>query len=287
MQYSFKRKPEWLRKKISFSINKELESILEKHNISTVCQEAMCPNISECFSKKQATFLIMGTECTRRCTFCAVDKGYPKPLNIEEPQNIAQAVKIMGLRHVVITSPTRDDLDDGGTEHFCKTVQAIKEMDNSIVVEILIPDLQEDKESIKKIANSGADIVAHNLETIPRLYHIRKGASYKRSLSVLKMLKEYNDKIAIKSGIMVGLGEKRDEVLELMQHLLDVGCEYFSIGQYLQPSQKHENVVEYVEPKEFEILKIIGLDMGFRYIQSSPYTRSSYMAHEYLEHQNG
>ncbi|WP_304543868.1 lipoyl synthase [Sulfurimonas microaerophilic] len=287
MQYTFKRKPEWLRKKINFSINKELESLLEEHNISTVCQEAMCPNISECFSKKQATFFIMGTECTRRCSFCAVDKGHPKPLDSNEPQNIAQAVKIMGLKHVVITSPTRDDLSDGGALHFCKTVQAIKELDNSIVVEILIPDLQGDSEALKKVANCGADIIAHNIETISRLYHIRKGASYNRSLDVLKMLKEYNPKIATKSGIMVGLGEKREEILELMQHLLDVGCQYFSIGQYLQPSQKHENIVEYVEPNEFEALKIIGLDMGFRYIQSSPYTRSSYMAHQYLEQQNG
>lgn len=283
MQYTFKRKPEWLRKKINFSINKELETILEKHNINTVCQEAMCPNISECFSQKQATFLIMGTECTRRCTFCAVDKGSPKPLDSDEPKNIANSVKVMGLRHVVITSPTRDDLEDGGAEHFCKTVEAIKELESKVVIELLIPDMQGKEELIKQIAYSGADIIAHNLETIPRLYHIRKGSSYERSLDVLRLLKEFNPNIATKSAIMLGLGEERSEVLELMQHLLNVQCQYMSIGQYLQPTQNHETIVKYVEPSEFETLKISGLDMGFRYIQSSPYTRSSYMAHQYLE----
>ncbi|MFT7859713.1 MAG: lipoyl synthase [Sulfurimonas sp.] len=283
MPYTFKRKPEWLRKKINFTINKELETILEQHNINTVCQEAMCPNISECFAQKQATFLIMGTECTRRCTFCAVDKGSPKPLDADEPQNIANSVKVMGLKHVVITSPTRDDLEDGGAEHFCKTVQAIKGLENKVVIELLIPDMQGKEELIKEVANCGADIIGHNLETIPRLYHIRKGSSYERSLDVLKMLKEFNPNVATKSAIMLGLGEKRGEVLELMQNLLDVECRYLSIGQYLQPTQKHENIVNYVEPSEFETLKISGLDMGFRYIQSSPYTRSSYMAHQYLE----
>lgn len=284
MHYTFKRKPEWLRKKIKPSLNREFELLLKRESINTVCQEAICPNISECFSKKQATFLIMGTECTRHCTFCAVDKGSPKPLDSSEAQNIAKAVKLMELRHVVITSPTRDDLKDGGAEHFCKVVKAIKEQDPSIVVETLIPDLQGNSEAIKKVANSGADIVAHNLETVPRLYHIRKGASYRRSLTLLKMLKEFNSKIITKSGIMLGLGEEHKEVLELMQELLNAECQYLSIGQYLQPSQKHEDVVKYVEPNKFEILKTMGLQMGFRYIQSSPYTRSSYMAHQYLEH---
>ena len=277
------RKPEWLRKKITPSINQELESMFIATQVSTVCQEAICPNITECFSKKQATFLILGTICTRSCTFCAISKGKPISLDKNEPKNVAQTVEQLGLRHVVITSSTRDDLEDGGAGHFCKTVDAIKAIDNSIVVELLIPDMRENMKALKLIANSGAEIIGHNLETVPRLYHVRKGADYRRSLRVLKELSHLNPNISTKSGIMLGFGEKHDEVLSLMQDLLDVDCRYLSIGQYLSPSHKHESVVEYVKPKEFELLRNIGMKMGFKYIKSSPYTRSSYMAHEYLE----
>jgi len=277
------RKPEWLRKKITPSINQELESMFIATQVSTVCQEAICPNITECFSKKQATFLILGTICTRSCTFCAISKGKPISLDKNEPKNVAQTVEQLGLRHVVITSSTRDDLEDGGAGHFCKTVDTIKAIDNSIVVELLIPDMRENMKALKLIANSGAEIIGHNLETVPRLYHVRKGADYRRSLRVLKELSHLNPNISTKSGIMLGFGEKHDEVLSLMQDLLDVDCRYLSIGQYLSPSHKHESVVEYVKPKEFELLRNIGMKMGFKYIKSSPYTRSSYMAHEYLE----
>ena len=278
-----KPKPEWLRKKINYSVNQELESLFRDAQVKTVCQEAMCPNISECFSQKQATFLILGNICTRACSFCAVGKGKPMALDLNEPQNVAQTVKQLGLRHVVITSSTRDDLGDGGAEHFCKTVDAIKATDSSIVVELLIPDMRENKDALQLIAMSGAQIIGHNLETVPRLYHVRKGAEYQRSLRVLKMLSSFNPFIATKSGIMLGFGEKDEEVKTLMQDLLDVGCKYLSIGQYLSPSIHHTSVVEFVKPERFEDLKNLGMEMGFSYIKSSPYTRSSYMANEYLE----
>lgn len=283
MQNMIKPKPQWLRKKITPSINLELESIFAHAHINTVCQEAMCPNITECFSKKQATFLILGTICTRACSFCAVKKGRPLVLDVNEPENVAQSVKQLGLRHVVITSSTRDDLKDGGAEHFCKTVNAIKTMDDSVVVELLIPDMRENEDALNKIALSGAEIIGHNLETVPRLYHIRKGSEYERSLRVLKSLSSLNPLVATKSGIMLGFGEKDEELKTLMQELLNVGCKYLSIGQYLSPSSHHTPVWEYVSPERFEYLRKIGMMMGFKYIKSSPYTRSSYMAHEYLE----
>ncbi len=283
MPNKIERKPEWLRKKITPSINKDLESIFSKSNINTVCQEAMCPNISECFSKKQATFLILGDTCTRACTFCAVSKGSPLQIDETEPENVAKTIKLLGLKHVVITSPTRDDLSNGGAEHFCKSVKAIKDMDSSVTVELLIPDMKENVEALKLIANSGAEIIGHNLETIERLYHIRKGSVYKRSLRVLRLLAEENPNISTKSAVMLGLGETRDEIIHLMHDLLDVGCRYLSIGQYLQPSKKHESVVEYVKPDEFEFLRKTAMGMGFKHVISSPYTRSSYMAHKYLE----
>lgn len=283
MQNTIKRKPEWLRKKITPSKNKELELMFSRSSISTVCQEAMCPNISECFSKKQATFLILGTQCTRACSFCAVSKGSPLGIDEKEPINVANTVKSLGLEHVVITSPTRDDLSDGGAEHFCKVVDAIKDINSSVVVELLIPDMKEDAGALELVANSKAEIIGHNLETVPRLYHVRNGSEYKRSLRVLKQLSRLNPKVATKSGIMLGLGESRDEVVSLMEDLLEVGCRYLSIGQYLQPSKKHQSVVEYVKPDEFEALRDIAMKMGFKYVKSSPYTRSSYMAQEYLE----
>jgi lipoic acid synthetase len=283
MQKIHFNKPEWLRKKITLSSLHEVEEIISKGKLHTVCQEAMCPNISECFSRKQATFLILGNQCTRRCTFCNVSKGIPFSPDPKEPEHVAETVRSMGLRHVVITSPTRDDLPDGGAGHFAMTVQAIKEFDEGIVVELLIPDLQENDTALEIVAGCGAEIIGHNLETVPRLYHIRRGAKYERSLRVLKRLAVLNSSLSTKSGIMLGLGEKEDEVLKLMQDLLDVGCRLLSIGQYLSPSREHEVVAEFVEPERFDYFRDKGVAMGFRHIKSSPYTRSSYMAHEYLE----
>jgi lipoic acid synthetase len=277
------KKPEWLRKKITPSMMREVEAMIAGSGLHTICQEALCPNIAECFSKKQATFLILGYHCTRGCTFCNVTKKRPLPPVPEEPQRVAETVRRMGLRHVVVTSPTRDDLPDGGAGHFARTVEAIKALDPAIVVEILVPDFREDEKAIETAARSGAEIVGHNIETVPRLYHIRKGADYGRSLRVLKKLAASNPKIATKSGIMLGLGERKEEVLETMEDILKTGCRLLSIGQYLAPSSHHTPVVEYVEPALFDFYREAGLAMGYRYIKSSPYTRSSYMAHEYLK----
>jgi len=276
-------KPEWLRKRITLSSLREVEEIIAKSRLHTVCQEAMCPNIGECFSRKQATFLILGNQCTRHCTFCNVSKERPSPPDPDEPAHVTESVAAMGLRHVVITSPTRDDLPDGGAAHFAKVVQAIKAYDSTIVVELLIPDMQEDEKALAIIAGSGAEIVGHNLETVPRLYHIRKGAKYERSLRVLKKLAALNPALRTKSGIMLGLGEREEEVTSLLKDLLDHHCRLLSIGQYLAPSAEHTKVVEFVPPERFNYFHDIGMAMGFDYIKSSPYTRSSYMADEYLK----
>lgn len=283
MANSIKRKPEWLRKKITPSINLELESIFKKTGIHTICQEAMCPNVSECFAYKQASFMIMGTRCTRACSFCAVDKGHPVELDKNEPKKVSNMIHQLGLKHVVITSPTRDDLSDAGAQHFCNVVEAIKSLDESIVVELLIPDMNADEEALRTIANSGALIIGHNLESVPRLYHIRGGSNYKRSLEVLKTLSSLNPNILTKSAIMLGLGESDEEVESLMRDLLEVDCKYLSVGQYLAPTIHHTSVMEYVKPERFDLLREMGMKMGFKHIKSSPYARSSYMAHEYLQ----
>ena len=282
MQKTFRRKPEWLRKKITPSAHKDMEALMGERHLHTVCEEAMCPNISECFRQKVATFMILGALCTRACTFCAVSRGRPAAPDPQEPENVARAVKQLGLRHAVITSVTRDDLPDGGAAHFCETVRAVKALDKNIIVELLIPDLRENRAALEAVARSGAEIIGHNMETVPRLYHVRKGSDYERSLRVLKVLSDTNPAVATKSGIMLGLGEREEEVLALMQDLLDAGCRYLSIGQYLSPSPAYAEVVEYLPPERFEFFRTAGMEMGFAYIKSSPYTRSSYMAHEYL-----
>ena len=277
------RKPKWLLKKIEFRQKKDVEQKLKNIGIHTVCQEAMCPNISECFSNNNATFMILGDTCTRQCTFCNVHKGKPSELDMSEPQKVADAVKALGLRHVVITSVTRDDLDDGGASVFGECVKKIKEMDSDITVELLISDLKYNKEAITVVANCGAEIVGHNIETVPRLYEVRKGARYERSLDVLKLLKELNPNIKTKSALMLGLGEKDDELKSVLQDLLDVRCTLLTMGQYLAPSKEHVSVKEYVTPQKFQELGELAKEMGFEFVKSSPYTRSSYMAHEYFE----
>jgi len=272
------KKPPWLRKKINYSTHQAMDSLLHKTKLHTVCQEAMCPNISECFANHTATFLILGNICTRHCTFCNIHKGKPLAIDSSEPQRVADAIQELGLKYVVITSPTRDDLEDGGAEHYIKVVEAIKLMDSTIEVEILIPDMRGNGVAWQVIAQSKTDVIAHNIETVPRLYHIRKGASYSRSLDLLKAISPYK---TTKSGIMLGLGEKKHEVIAVMDDLLEIGCSYLSIGQYLSPSPKHQEVVEFVEPSRFEYFKKIGLEMGFEAIKSSPYTRSSYLADQY------
>ena len=277
------RKPKWLHKKLNFTQKKDVEQKLQSIGIHTVCQEAMCPNISECFSNKNATFMILGDTCTRKCTFCNVNKGKPNELDLDEPQKVADAVKALGLRHVVITSVTRDDLSDGGAEIFRRCVEAIKKMDEQITVELLIPDLKNNIKALEVVANCGAEIIGHNMETVPRLYEVRKGAHYDRSLEVLKTLKALNPKVKTKSALMLGLGEREDELRKVLQDLLDVDCTLLTMGQYLAPSKSHVSVKEYIKPEKFEELGGMAKEMGFEFVKSSPYTRSSYMAHEYFE----
>lgn len=277
------RKPEWLRKKISFSAQKDMDQLLKENGIHTICQEAKCPNISECFAAKTATFLILGGICTRRCTYCNVTTGAPDAVNKKEIDQVSDAVKQLGLKFVVITSPARDDLKDGGAQQFLEVTENILKTLPGTQVELLVPDFQANIESIKTVANSGAVIVGHNIETVPRLYSIRKASVYQRSLDVLRDIKAYAPKgVKTKSAIMLGLGETKEEVVSVFKDLLEVGCKLLSVGQYLAPSKEYEKVVEYVTPEQFEVYKEIALEMGFEYVHASPYARSSYMAHEYV-----
>jgi len=278
------RKPEWLRKKISFSAQKDMDQLLKENGIHTICQEAKCPNISECFAAKTATFLILGGICTRRCSYCNVTTGTPDGVNKEEIDQVTDAARQLGLKFVVITSPARDDLADGGAQQFLEVTENILKELPGTQVELLVPDFQANLDSVKKVANSGAVIVGHNIETVPRLYRIRKASVYQRSLDVLQEIKNHAPQgVKTKSAIMLGLGESKEEVLAVFADLLDVGCKLLSVGQYLAPSNEYEKVVEYVTPEQFEEYKKIAIDMGFEYVHSSPYARSSYMAHEYVE----
>ena len=276
-------KPIWLRKKLSNTAQKDMEQLLKDGGLHTICQEAKCPNISECFSKKNATFLILGDTCTRRCTYCNVKTGKPDGVNEDEINQVTIAVQKLGLKFVVITSPARDDLDDGGALQFYKVTKNILENTSDTQVELLIPDFKGNIESIQKVVDSGAVIIGHNVETVPRLYRVRRNATYERSLEVLKKIKELGgDAVKTKSALMVGLGETEDEMVQVFKDLVAVGCKFLSIGQYLAPSGDYEKVIEFVKPEQFERYKTLALDLGFEFVHSTPYARSSYLAHEYL-----
>lgn len=276
-----RRKPHWLQKRVSPAAHAEMDRLLGSLSLNTVCREASCPNITECFRNRQATFLIMGRECTRGCSFCNVDRKQPLPLDHEEPARVAEAVVRMELRHVVITSPTRDDLPDGGASHFSATVAAIRSASPKTVIELLVPDFMGSEESLKTVLVSGPDILGHNIETVPGLYAIRSGAEYGRSLHLLKRAAELAPAIPVKSGIMLGLGESMEEALATISDIRATGCSYLSIGQYLAPSRKHTPVVQFVPPEEFERLKQEALALGFSHVESGPYVRSSYHAEQY------
>jgi lipoyl synthase len=277
------KKPEWLNKKLNINQCRPMKDTLRALKLYTVCEEASCPNMTECFNCGVATFLILGDVCTRGCAFCGVVKGEPKPWDIDESARIKEAVDKFSLKFIVITSPTRDDLVDGGAQAFVDTVKTLKKISN-LRVEILVPDFSGSEESIRSISGCGADVVAHNLETVPSLYiKVRKGAQYKRSLELLKKVKECNKDIFIKSGLMLGLGETFDEVLGVLKDLRQVDCDFLTLGQYLAPSLKHYPVIRYVELEEFSKLAEIACQMGFKDIKSSPYTRSSYLAHTALK----
>jgi len=276
-------RPAWLDKKISLKASTEVKQLLRGLGVETVCEQALCPNIGECFSRNEATFLILGRLCTRMCSFCNIAKGAPLPPDPQEPSRVASAAERLGLKHVVITSVTRDDLADGGAGFFADTVLRVKEKLPATTIEVLIPDFNLSMEALALVAAASPDIIAHNVETVPSLYpKVRKGADYARSLNVLKALKKISPGIKTKSGIMLGMGENEKEVFAVMQDLRSAGCDFLSIGQYLAPSQRHYPVQEYISPEAFSHYKKEGEAMGFLYIESGPYVRSSYKAGGYM-----
>ena len=277
-----KKKPSWIRSRLINSQNFFLtKSIINQKKIHTVCQEANCPNITECWSKRHATFLIMGDVCTRACAFCDIKTGKPKPLDLFEPIKIAKATKELNLKHVVITSVDRDDLIDGGAEHFSKVIHEVRKMNNSTTIEVLTPDFLRKGKAFTKVVLAKPDVFNHNIETVPSLYlKVRPGSRYFASLELLKSVKQMSKKIFTKSGIMLGMGEKRDEILQVMDDLKSAEVDFITIGQYLQPSVKHHPLERYVHPDEFKELKKIAESKGFLIVASSPLTRSSYHADE-------
>ncbi len=277
-----KRKPSWIKSKLINS--KEFfktKSLINKSKLVTVCQEANCPNITECWSKRHATFMIMGDTCTRACAFCDVSTGKPQPLDPFEPYKISNAVKKLNLNHVVITSVDRDDLPDGGSNHFHDVILATKKINQNTSIEVLTPDFLRKGEAYKKVIEANPDVFNHNIETVPGLYkQIRPGARYFASLELLKKSKEMNKNIFTKSGIMVGLGEKKDEIIQVMDDLISANVDFLTIGQYLQPSSKHHPLERYYHPDEFKELGEIAKSKGFLLVSSTPLTRSSYHADE-------
>jgi lipoic acid synthetase len=277
-----KKKPNWIRTKILDTQSYfKTKKIVNEKKIFTVCREASCPNISECWSKKHATFMIMGDTCTRACSFCNVKTGKPSNLDVLEPLKIAQATKELNLKHVVITSVDRDDLVDGGAKHFSKVILETRKINKNTTIEVLTPDFLRKADAYKEVVAANPDVFNHNIETVPSLYRkVRPGSRYFASVNLLKSVKEINKTIFTKSGIMLGLGEKQDEVIQVMDDLLSANVDFLTIGQYLQPSTKHYPLDRYVHPDEFDKLKELALAKGFLIVASSPLTRSSYHADE-------
>lgn len=273
-------KPEWLKIKIRSGQNKnQVEELISRLSLHTVCAEANCPNLMECFTRKTATFMILGRTCTRNCTFCNVSGGSPEMVDCEEPLHVAQAVKELGLKYVVITSVTRDDLPDGGAGHFANVIQEIRNLAKQVKIEVLIPDFLGNENSLRKVVEAKPDVINHNVETIPRLYTtVRPMAVYARSLELLQKVKRMDESILTKSGVMVGLGEEKDEIVQVFRDLRAVGCNLLTVGQYLAPSKKHHPVAEYIHPDVFEEYRKIGEELGFKHVASGPLVRSSYMA---------
>ncbi|UCF95740.1 MAG: lipoyl synthase [Desulfobacterales bacterium] len=275
-------KPPWLRRRLpAGATHAQIEGMINQDRLHTVCQEARCPNIWECFSKRTATFLIMGSRCTRNCRFCAVSEGPLAPPDPDEPARVAAAVAKMGLKYVVVTSVTRDDLPDGGSSHFAQTIAAIRRRIPDARIEVLIPDFQGDPQALQTVIAARPDVLNHNVETVPRLYPtVRPQAVYHRSLELIARARDYDPLLATKSGLMLGLGEAPQEVRATLQDLLEVGCHILTLGQYLQPSQDHLPVVRYIPPEEFADWRQTALAMGFTEVASGPFVRSSYHAHE-------
>ncbi len=277
-----KKKPNWIRSKI---VNSQeffsTKSIVNQYKLKTVCQEANCPNITECWSKRHATFLIMGDTCTRACAFCDVKTGIPKALDPLEPNKISSAIKKLNLKHAVITSVDRDDLDDGGANHFHDVIVETRKNNPNTTIEVLTPDFLRKGDSYKKVIEAKPDVFNHNIETVPGLYRkVRPGSRYFASLELLKNAKKIDNNIFTKSGLMVGLGENKDEILQVMDDLKSADVDFLTVGQYLQPSVKHHPLDRYYNPEEFEELEIAAKSKGFLLVSSSPLTRSSYHADE-------
>ena len=276
-----KEKPDWLKKKLNADRSKlsEIKVMLRSLRLHTVCEEARCPNMGECFASRTATFMILGNICTRNCRFCAVSKGIPGSPDPKEPENISHAVHLLQLRHAVITSVTRDDLNDGGASQFVDVVRELRKNCPNTTIELLIPDLNGNWKALERIVREHPDVLNHNIETVPSLYaNVRPGATYERSNGLLRRVKEIDSSIITKSGIMVGLGEREDEVKSVIKDLSDAGCRMLTIGQYLQPSHKHLPVVEYITQEQFEGYRIFALERGFSFVASGPLVRSSYHA---------
>lgn len=276
-------RPVWLNKKINLKACSQMKQLLKDLRVETVCEQAMCPNMGECFARNEATFLILGQYCTRACSFCNIEKGKPLALDADEPRRVAEAVEKLSLKHVVITSVTRDDLTDGGAGIFKATILAIRQKMPKVKIEVLIPDFRLSLEALSIVARALPDIIAHNVETVPSLYKkVRQGSEYSRSLDVLRAIKKISPGVKTKSGIMLGLGEKEEEVLAVMRDLRFAECDFLSIGQYLAPSSRHYPVQEYVSPEIFSFYKEKAEKSGFSHVESAPYVRSSYSAGEYL-----
>ena len=275
-------KPHWLRRRLPTGPEYEsVRSLIKGQDLHTVCQEARCPNQWECFSCRTATFLIMGQRCTRSCRFCAVDQGPLGPPDPAEPARVAEAAQCLGLRYVVITSVTRDDLADGGAGFFAETIKEVRSKLSDALIEVLIPDFQGDGEALRTVVAAGPDVLNHNLETVPRLYSpVRPGAIYVRSLELLRRAKTYNPVLPTKSGLMLGLGESAEEIRGTLQDLREAGCSMITLGQYLQPSKEHFAVQRYVSPQEFDHWREVAMAMGFTRVASGPFVRSSYHAKE-------
>ena len=276
------RKPEWIRVRLSNSkVYNDTKQIVKNNNLHTVCVEAGCPNISECWSKKHATFMIMGDTCTRACAFCNVKTGLPNALDKNEPLRVAKATKDLNLNHVVITSVDRDDLNDGGANHFANTILEIKRLNPNTTIEILTPDFLRKGDVYKKIVDTRPDVFNHNIETVPSNYiKVRPGSRYFQSLNLLKEVKDYNNQIFTKSGLMLGLGENDNELYQVMDDLRCAKVDFLTLGQYLQPTEKHFPIKNFVTPEDFEKYKKVAYSKGFLLVSSSPMTRSSYHAGE-------
>ncbi|HEX9880304.1 MAG TPA: lipoyl synthase [Candidatus Binatia bacterium] len=279
-----RRHPDWIKVKAPGSANYlRLKGILRRHRLHTVCEEARCPNAGECWEHNTATFLILGDTCTRGCRFCAIGKGKPNLLDPEEPRNVGRAVQKLGLGHIVVTSVNRDDLPDGGSTHFAKTVFWIKLLNPGIRVEVLIPDFKGDARALETVVASGVHVLNHNVETVPRLYKkVRPGADYQRSLELLEAAKRLRGEILTKSGLMLGVGESSEEILATLHDLRQSKCDIVTLGQYLQPSRAHLPVERYLLPTEFEAIKGAAEQLGFRHVESGPLVRSSYHAWSHI-----